>query len=50
VKRSYSCTNKVFEDEAKEWFRQGTQKFARLKKKSMPIRVDDPSINDNVNV
>jgi len=48
VRRSYSCTDKVFEDEAKEWFRQGTQKFARLKKKSVPIRVD--SINDNVNV
>jgi len=48
VRRSYSCTDKVFEDEAKEWFRQGTQKFARLKKKSVPIRVD--GINDNINV
>jgi len=48
VRRSYSCTDKVFEDEAKEWFRQGTQKFARLKKKSVPIRVD--SIKDNVNI
>lgn len=34
VKKSHACTDKFFEDEGKEWFRQGTQKYARLLKNS----------------
>jgi len=31
VRKTFTCTDKYFED-AKEWFRQATQKYARMKK------------------